>query len=148
MSKPRKRYGTSSRDAGGFAAIPWIVLDSPAYQALSHPAKALLVEIARQFHGDDNGRMVATLAYLKPRGWNSHDTIQRAKLELLASGLLYETAKGCRPNKASWYAVTWLSLDRLDGFDAGAARGFERSAYAKSSQFHAMKLNGLHRQTG
>lgn len=106
-----KRYRSSGRDAGGFAAIPWAVLDSAAYQGLSHPARSLLMEIARQFHGDDNGRMIVTLAHLKPRGWTSKDVITRAKGELLDAGLIFETCKGQRPNRASWYAVTWLSLD-------------------------------------
>lgn len=128
MAKAKKGRD-SSRDAGGFAAIPWLVLDSAAYQGLSHSAKSLLLEFARQYHRSDNGRMVATLAYLKPRGWNSYDTINRAKRELLAAGLLYETVKGCRPNKASWYACTWWALDRLDGYDAGAEAGFVRGAY-------------------
>jgi hypothetical protein len=131
MSKS-KRHGTSSRDAGGFVPIPWMVLDSAAYLQLSHPAKSLLLEIARQFHGDDNGRMIVTLAHLKPRGWTSYDTIQRAKQELLEAGLIFETVKGQRPHKASWYALTWLSLDKLDGFDQGASAGFVRSAYLKT----------------
>ncbi|NIF69598.1 hypothetical protein F3J16_05235 [Burkholderia sp. Ap-962] len=109
-----------------------MVLDSPAYLKLSHPARSLLLEIARQFHGDDNGRMVVTLAYLKARGWSSYDTIQRAKQELLDAGLIYETAKGRRPNRASWFALTWLALDKLDGYDEGALKGFVRSAYLKT----------------
>ncbi|KFG94408.1 hypothetical protein GQ56_0126495 [Burkholderia paludis] len=131
-----KRHSTSSRDAGGFVPIPWMVLDSQAYLDLSHPAKALLLEIARQFHGDDNGRMIVTIAHLKPRGWTSNDTIQRAKQELLDAGLIYETAKGRRPNRASWYALTWLSLDKLDGYDEGSAAGFVRSAYLKTQPLH------------
>ncbi|VWC14026.1 hypothetical protein BLA6993_05494 [Burkholderia lata] len=131
-----KRHSTSSRDAGGFVPIPWMVLDSPAYLQLSHPARSLLLEIARQFRGDDNGRMIVTLAHLKPRGWKSCDTIQRAKQELLDAGLIFETAKGQRPHKASWYALTWLSLDKLDGFDQGAATGFVRSAYLKTQPLH------------
>ena len=38
------RRGDAGRDAGGFVALPWAVLDSPAYSGLSHPAKALLLE--------------------------------------------------------------------------------------------------------
>lgn len=127
--KKTKRYNKSSRDAGGFVAIPWAVLDSVAYMKLSLTAKALLVEVARQFHGDDNGRMVLTRKHLATRGWNSADVIQRAKDELLGAGFIYQTVLGMRPNKAAWYAVTWLSLDRLDGFDHGAVAAFERSAY-------------------
>lgn len=110
-------------------AIPWKVIDSPAYQGLGHPAKALLFEIARQYVRDNNGRLLASRAYLKPRGWNSADTISRALRELVKAGLIHQTVQGHRPNKASWYAVTWRTLDRVGGYDAGAAESFKRSSY-------------------
>jgi hypothetical protein len=124
-----KRHKGAVRDPGGFAAIPWAVLDSKAYLGLSHPARSLLLEFARQCHGDDNGRMVATLAHLQARGWNSKDVITRAKRELLDASLIFETCKGRRPNRASRYAVTWLGLDKIDGFDEGATTAFRRGAY-------------------
>ncbi|MFP3709112.1 hypothetical protein SB783_34400 [Paraburkholderia sp. SIMBA_009] len=133
MSKSKRHKG-SVRDPGGFLAIPWAVLDSKAYLGLSHPARSLLLEIARQYHGDDNGRMIVTLAHLKARGWSSNDTINRAKQELLDAQLIFETCKGQRPNKASWYACTWWGLDKLDGYDSGAAAGFRRGAYADREQ--------------
>jgi hypothetical protein len=37
---------------------------------------------------------------------------------------------GHRPNRASWYAVTWQRLDRLKGYDDGAIETFRRGAYA------------------
>ena len=58
------RRGDAGRDAGGFVALPWAVLDSPAYSRLSHPAKALLLEFARQFVRDNNGRLLCSMAYL------------------------------------------------------------------------------------
>lgn len=124
--------GDSGRDSGGFIALPWSVLDCPAYARLSHPARALLFEMARQFVRDNNGRLLASAAYLGKRGWKSADVITRAKRELLAAGFIYETVKGHRPNRASWYAVTWRSIDRLPGYDPGALEGFERGAYRKS----------------
>jgi hypothetical protein len=57
--------------------------------------------------------------------------IARAKHELLENGFIFMTVMGRRPNKASWYAVTWRSLDRLTGYDAGAEQLFERGAYRK-----------------
>lgn len=128
---PKK--GNTGRDGGGFMAIPWIVMDCPAYQALSHPAKALLFEIARQFVRDNNGRLLASRAYLLKRGWNSSDVITRAKAELIAAGFVHETVKGHRPNKAGWYALTWQALDRIPGYDVGAAETFERGAYRKNA---------------
>jgi hypothetical protein len=110
----------SSRDAGGFVALPWSVLDSAAYRALSHPEKSLLLELSRQYVKDNNGRLLASTKFLKNRGWNSADVIHRAKLELIEAGLIYETVKGHRPNKASWYAITWQNLDKDSRYDAGA----------------------------
>lgn len=120
-----------TRDAGPFVAMPWVVLDSDAYKGLSHPAKALLMEIARQYVRDNNGRLLASRAYLAKRGWNSADTIARAIKELIAARLIHQTVQGHRPNKASWFAVTWRTLDRIPGYDYGAAELFERGSYAR-----------------
>lgn len=128
-----KRKGDTGRDSGGFIALPWSVMDCPAYAGLSHPAKALLLEFARQFVRDNNGRLLASRAYLAGRGWKSADVIQRAKDELLAAGFIFETVKGQRPNKASWYAVTWRTLDRHQGFDHGVVETFERGAYRRTA---------------
>ena len=125
-----RKGGSSGRDSGGFVALPWSVLDSAAYAQLSHPARSLLIDVARQFVRDNNGRLLCSRRHLASRGWLSNDTINRAKRELIEAGLIYETVRGHRPNKASWYAVTWQSLDRHPGFDAGAERGFQRGAYA------------------
>lgn len=127
------KKGDTGRDAGGFVALPWSVLDCPAYQALSHPAKALLFEFARQWVRDNNGRLLASRAYLSKRGWGSSDVITRAKAELITAGFVHETVKGHRPHKASWYAVTWRTLDRIPGYDVGAAETFERGAYRKNA---------------
>ena len=123
------RRGDAGRDAGGFVALPWAVLDSPAYSGLSHPAKALLLEFARQFVRDNNGRLLCSMTYLGPRGWKSNDVITRAVRELVAAGFVHQTAQGHHPSKASWYAVTWRALDRHPGYDVGALESFQRGAY-------------------
>ncbi len=134
MGRDYKRSkGDTGRDGGGFAAIPWTVFDSPAYARLSHPAKALLMELARQFVRDNNGKLLCSMAYLRPRGWKSADVVQRAKTELLAAGFIFETCKGARPNRASWHALTWRTLDRHNGYDPGALESFERGAYRKNA---------------
>lgn len=125
----KRRRGDSSREEGGFVAIPWSVLDSAAYARLSHPARALLVELARQILPDNNGRLLASTRYLRERGWRSHDVISRALRELVDSRLIHQTVQGHRPNKASWFAVTWRTLDAHPGYDAGAAETFRRGAY-------------------
>ena len=129
--KAQRAAKGGGRDSGGFVALPWSVLDSSAYRALSHPARSLLIEFARQYVRDNNGRLLASTKFLKNRGWNSADVIHRAKRELLEAGLIYETVKGHRPNKASWYAITWQGLDKDSRYDAGAWEGWRhaRSGY-------------------
>ena len=127
----KNNKGDSGRMAGGFIAMPWAVFDCPAYANLSHPARSLLMDIARQYVRDNNGRLLASGAYLAKRGWRSSDVIVRAKRELIESGFIHELVKGHRPNKASWYAITWQRLDKIPGYDAGAAECFERGAFQK-----------------
>ena len=126
------RRRDAGRDSGGFVALPWTVLDCQNYARLSAYAKALLFEVARQFVYDNNGRLLLSRAYMEKRGWKSVDMLTKAKRELLEGGFIYETVMGHRPNKASWYAVTWRELDKLPGYDIGAAAGFERGAYRKT----------------
>jgi hypothetical protein len=134
MANGRNSIGKkdTGRDSGGFVALPWSVLDCPAYASLSGSARSLLLEFARQFVRDNNGRLLATRAHLSKRGWTSSDVVHRAKNELITAGFIFETVKGHRPNKASWYALTWRTLDRLPGYDFGATESFERSAYSKA----------------
>jgi len=135
------RKSGASRDGGGFIALPWSVLDSPAYRRLSMHARALLLEIARQYVADNNGRLLASRAYMLKRGWKSADMLNKAKRELLGGGFIHETVKGHRPNKASWYAVTWQAIDRHPGFDAGAVETFERSAYRQQTPLKTQALD-------
>jgi hypothetical protein len=133
MTRRTSRWVDSSRDKGGFIALPHSVVDSAAFQRLSHPAKSLLIELARQHLGDNNGRLLASRSHLATRGWKSSDVISRAKRELQASGFIHETVKGYRPNRASWYALTWYPLPAHPKYDYEAAATFVRSAYNRNA---------------
>jgi hypothetical protein len=116
MSKSYKR-SKAKRDGDRYMALPHVVIDSPSYRALGYAARALLIDIARQYTGSNNGRLVACAKYLKPMGWNSHGTISRALAEVKDAGLLIETRMGARPNRAAWFALGWYALDVSDGID-------------------------------
>lgn len=131
IDRSNRKKGDSGRDGGGFVALPWSVLDCPAYARLSHPARSLLMEFARQIGKDNNGRLLASGAYLSKRGWKSDDVIDRAKKDLLAKGFIFQTVQGQRPNKASWFAVTWFALTPSPAYDPGVLVAFERGAYRK-----------------
>lgn len=115
---------------GGFVAIPTRVVNSAAYIGLSFAAKALLVDVAaRQWKAGNNGRLVVTMNTAKEWGWTSPTTLFKALHELIEAGFLYRTVQGCRPNKASWFALTWHSLDNIDGYDPEAKTNFVMWAF-------------------
>lgn len=116
MAKNFKR-SKAKRDGSQYTALPHVVIDSPSYRALGYAARALLIDIARQYTGSNNGRLVACDKYLKPMGWNSHDTVSRALVAIKDAGLLIETRMGGRPNRAAWFALGWYALDVSDGLD-------------------------------
>jgi hypothetical protein len=143
-SKLTGKSNPSGRDPGGFIALPWSVMDCPAYSQLSMHARSLLLEVARQYVRDNNGRLLLSMAYMKTRGWKSASMLFKSKKELLDKGFIFETVRGHRPNKASWYAVTWFQLDKLKGFDPETEKCFERSAYLKNAPIHIKRLNPSH----
>ena len=146
MSNGRNKgsKGDSGRDSGGFIALPWSVMDCPAYGRLSMHARALLLEVARQFVRDNNGRLLLSRAYMATRGWKSMDMLNKCKAELLEAGFIFQTVQGHRPNKASWYAVTWRALDKLPGYDAGAEVCFKRGEYQKAAPLKNASLRPPH----
>ncbi len=117
MSRAKWKAQKDKRDGQQFIAVPLVVLESPGYRAASHVARSLLMDLAMQYSGRNNGRLVACPKYLQPLGWRSNDTVVRGRRELLDLGLLVETRKGGFPNTASWYALTWQALDVSEGLD-------------------------------
>jgi hypothetical protein len=117
MAHKKWKAQKGKRDGTQFVALPLVVLQSAGYRAAGHVARSLLVDIAVQYSGSNNGRLVACAKYLQPLGWTSNDTVVRARRELLDVGLLVETRKGARPNRAAWYALSWLALDVTDGLE-------------------------------
>jgi hypothetical protein len=116
-------------DGGSWIPLPMAVLNSSAFTNLPFSAKVMLIELVRQISLVNNGFLRASRNMLKPRGWNSQDTITRALKQLEAAELIFKTHQGGRPNRASLYAVTWTSLYPSPKFDPGAHRAFRRGAW-------------------
>ena len=118
MENQRRAKSSKLDVVGGlFFAMPLAVIYSAQYRGVSSNATRLLLDIAAQHNRKNNGALVCCNKYLDQLGWNSNDTIYKAKCELLEAGLLIETRKGKRPNVASWYALGWLSLEVQLGLD-------------------------------
>ncbi|MDV2116471.1 hypothetical protein [Alcaligenes faecalis] len=123
------RFKRNRSDGSRFLLMPFTVLESQAYLSLTGQQTRLLIDIAHQYRGDNNGRLLAAWTYLnEERGWTSKQTIATALEVLLSRGLLFKTRQGQRPNKTSWYALTWQPLDHHPDMDVGP-QSLERAAY-------------------
>lgn len=112
-----------------FVGIVRSVFDAPAFQQLSPHAYKLLLDIASQYRGDNNGDLTCAWATVKGRGWRSKTTLSNAKKELIDAGFVYVTRKGRLPNTCELVALTWFPLDPNKKFDFDALAGFRFKAY-------------------
>jgi hypothetical protein len=115
--------------SGNFVAMPHFVMESPDYLSLTGSSVRLLLDIAKQYNGKNNGKLLTSMAFMKTRGWKSSDTLTRAIRELDQAGFIHQTVKGHRPNRASWWALTWRSLDPDSRFDPGAHAAFKKFSF-------------------
>ena len=128
MANKRFKDAIEKRDGGGFITLPLSVLNGAAYLGLNAHARMLLLDLAAQYRGDNNGDICMAWKLMQPRGWKSEETLNKAKRDLLEAGLIVETRKGARPNKCSLFALTWHALDECGKLDI-TARSFPRGAY-------------------
>ena len=128
MAKKPFKGNRDKCDGDQFVKLPHVVLNSPSYRQLSYSATRLLVDLAMQYSGTNNGRLVACSKYLKPKGWTSNATTRKAVHELIDAKLLIEVRKGGFPNLAAWYALGWLSLDVTEGLDIDP-KAYRRGLY-------------------
>lgn len=115
---------------GAFLAMPMAVLNCSKYRALSSSGVKLLFDIAMQYNGKNNGDLSAAWKIMKPKGWRSEATLDRAKKELLAAEFIAQTRQGRLPNLCTLYGVTWIALNPNAKLDVGP-NGFPCGAWAQ-----------------
>lgn len=114
-----------------YASIEHRVIDSPAFRELSFSAKTLLVILARQLNGSNNGQLQATFRYCNQYGFGSEHTLKKAIAELRTHGLIYRTRSHGANQAWAKYAITWQSIGKnkeglfLDGFVHDAWRNWK-----------------------
>ena len=112
-----------------FVGIVRSVFEAPAFTTLSAHACKLLLELAGQYRGDNNGDLTVAWSVVSKRGWKSRTTLWRCKSELIEAGFVYVTRKGHMPSTCELLALTWFPLDLSKKFDAEALAGFRPKAY-------------------
>jgi len=112
---PNKHQRTKNRsNQKRFLGICKDVLDSESYSRLGAWSVKLMVDIAKEYNGNNNGDLSATFSIMKKQGWRSRGTLHRAIKQLVKYGFLELTRQGGK-NRCSLYAVTWKSIDECKG---------------------------------
>jgi hypothetical protein len=97
-----------------FAGVPRYVIDTPAFKSLRGNSVKLLVLLASQYKGNNNGDLIITHSFYKSH-FKSSQTMYAARDELEEKGFIATNAYGgmsCGGYKVpSLYALTWLPVD-------------------------------------
>ena len=132
MISERKR----ARQTGRGRTPPFLLLQhditsSPEWAALSAKAVKLLIEIARQFRGYNNGDLSAPWSKMKLRGFRSPQTLHNAKQELIEAGFVVVARQGGM-HGCTLFAVTWMPIDECGGKLDRLAERVASNAWKKS----------------
>lgn len=113
--KSKKKYPI----LGAFVALPHTLLNHSDFISLKPRAVKLLIDLAMQFNGGNNGDLSMEFPKMKKRGWKSNDQLYKARKELIEKDWIIRTRLGGK-HKVSLYAISWINIDDCNGkLDAG-----------------------------
>ncbi len=113
MSRSRQKI-KGRKESGSFISIPKQVLESEQYASLRPHSVKLLIDLAAQYNGKNNGDLCAAWSMMEKRGWRSKGTLYRAVRQLLKTEFIQLTQQGGK-HKPSLYAVTFKAVDECNG---------------------------------
>ena len=97
-----------------FASIPRYVIDTKAFMSLRGNSVKLLVLLASQYKGNNNGDLIITHSFYKTF-FKSSQTMYAARDELEQKGFIATNSYGGMSyggyKQPSLYALTWLPVD-------------------------------------
>lgn len=108
----QKTKGRRNRER--FVGIPISLWNHPDFFVLSGRAMKLLIDVAGQYNGRNNGDLCITMKVMRGRAWTSSDQLYKARNELIDRDLIRLSRQGGR-NLCSLYAVTWQGVDECRG---------------------------------
>ncbi|GAA0421417.1 hypothetical protein ACFOY5_09200 [Massilia aurea] len=113
--KAAREAAKLKREPGTFAAVPFAMLRSQSFAALSPQANKLLFDLLAQYNLRNNGDLSMSFEKtMRPRGWKSKDTLNKARLELIEAGFILLTRQRGL-HQCSLYAVTFYAVDYCEG---------------------------------
>ena len=106
----RKNYPKGER----FLKLNYPIINSTNFDMLTGSALKLLIYIASQYNGNNNGDLSAAYSGLSQRGWKSSTTLADAIDCLVHYGFIVKTRQGGK-NKCNLFAVTWYEINPCHG---------------------------------
>jgi hypothetical protein len=94
-----------------FLSLPHFILNSNEFAELTGNELRMLLELARQYKGNNNGDMTAMRDQLRKRGWNSHQTIDVVLANLENKGWIVKTRQGGKRRGCTLYGLTIWAID-------------------------------------
>lgn len=111
--------------------LPRMLINTEKFYALNGNSVKLLIFMVYFYNQKNNGLLTAEKSKMRLLGWTSSDTLSNAKKELVRKEFLYVTRQGGLSNDATWYALTWRSLDESAGYDAAIVNTFKIGIWKK-----------------
>ena len=114
-TRNEKRHRNLGRQTTApFLRLPLNLLEHESFRTLTPRATKLLIDIAAQYNGHNNGDLCAPLSLMRKRRWNSSDQLFKARKELLDRRLILTSRQGGL-SKCSLFALTWFQIDECKG---------------------------------
>lgn len=99
----------------GFLQLHKGLLDCNDFISLKGNSIKLLIDMASQYNGYNNGDLGASMTVMRKRGWNSNQQLTKALKELIAKDLITQTRQGGLHMGPNLYAITWQPIDECKG---------------------------------
>ena len=127
MAKSIDRVTGKGRAIKSFAGVPREVMRSNDFKDLAYSSIFVLLWLAYQYKGKNNGDLSATHTMAQEWGGMAKDTLSKSLKELTDKGFIIKTRHGrfMNPNSCcDLYALTWAPVDECRGknLDVGWTR--------------------------
>lgn len=107
MKSPTRKSGVRQ-----FALLPVDLLMDKSVTTLSHADFRVMVLLAGQYRGHNNGALGLTAEQARRAGIGSDNTLYRALKELAERGLIEQVHPASRvPPRPAMYAISWKPVD-------------------------------------
>jgi hypothetical protein len=127
--------------------LPHYLLDSEEFGRLTPHAVKALLDLARQYRGDNNGDLSAAWSVMSKRGWRSKSTLWAALRELVNTEFTRVSRQGNRYHVCTLYAVTWLPVNDCNGKHVLPVETKPSNAWRKTEKQVAIRTHAFGMRT-